>query len=70
MCSECWVPFTSLVSSMSHDTFATHPLSPPCLHPPQPFYPHPPTHMYRMGLLEVYEGWTDAASAGDLEEVC
>jgi len=21
------------------------------------------------GLLEVYEGWTDAASAGDLEEV-
>ena len=23
----------------------------------------------RRGLLEVYEGWTDAASAGDLEEV-
>ena len=21
------------------------------------------------GLLEVYQGWTDAASAGDLEEV-
>jgi len=23
----------------------------------------------RRNLLEVYEGWTDAASAGDLEEV-
>ena len=23
----------------------------------------------RRGLLEVYEGWTDAASAGHLEEV-
>ena len=44
------------------------PLSPPFLSPPS-LLPPSPTFLPPPSLLEVYWGWTDAASAGNQEEV-